>query len=1034
MNQRVLLNLPALIVISLTTLTSLTSLSLQADAQPARAAEESALLSNTRQLLFEGKRSGEGYWSSDGNKIIFQAEREQDNPFYQIYTLDLTTGDVMLVSTGTGKTTCAYFNWGKDNQEILFSSTHLDPTSLNKQQVEFELRETATTRRYSWDYDPMMHLFKSDADGGNRVQLTDEMGYDAEASFSPDGEFIAFSSTRSAYERELTPREQQWLENDPSYFGEIYIMRADGSDVTRLTNTPGYDGGPFFSPDGDRIIWRRFDESGYTADIFTMALDGSDVQRLTEFGAMSWAPYYHPSGDYVIFGSNKMGFANFELFMVDVAGEKEPQRVTFTDGFDSLPVFSPDGSRLLWTSNATSNRTSQLFLSNWDHEAALAMLDEAPSRGEGVVLSTPEVRAEEMEQKVAFLASEKLEGRMTGSVGMEETKDYLIKELIENGLEPLENTYRFSFEYVEGIDLTGENRFVVTKTGGAGHEGDGHEGAGHEGDGHEGDGHTGGAGHEGDGHEGAGHTGGAGHEGAGQAHAGAGQPVGAGQEVPLYDGYMPLPFSASGSVQGGLVFAGYGLKAPDEMDLDYDDYGTLDVEGKVVVVLNGTPAFLTDEQERAMLRYATQRYKAFHAKEQGAAGILFVDERQRRYDGPRSERTAQQAGILAVEIKSAVVDGWLEDQPQEDDTALTVEAIKAMYEAFNPHASTSFDLGMTGELAIGLETRMGTDENVVGMIYADNAEKTIMLGAHMDHLGYGETGSRATGEDQNRIHYGADDNASGTAMILEMAEYLAHMERENPGTLNYNIAVAFWSGEELGLIGSSDFAQTDANGLLPMEDVAAYLNFDMVGMLNENQLILQGLGSSDAWRPVIEKKNVLAGFNLSLTDDPYVPTDAMALYQAGVPVLSVFTGLHDHYHMPSDVPENLNYEGMKRIADFGLQILMEMNEDEAPVYEEVALNQAREGAMRGFSVYLGTIPDYASQEKGVKLSGVREGGPAAKAGLQGGDVIIRLAGKEMNDLYDYTYALGDLKPDVEVDVTILRKGEEMQLKITPEGR
>ena len=950
-----------------------------ADAQPTRAAEESLLLENTRQLLFEGKRSGEGYWSSDGNKIIFQAERETDNPFYQIYTLDLTTGDVALVSTGTGKTTCAYFNWGKNNEEILFSSTHLDPTSLNKQQVEFELRETATTRRYSWDYDPMMHLFTANADGSNRVQITDAMGYDAEASYSPDGEFIAFSSTRSAYEQDLTPREQQWLENDPSYFGEIYIMRADGSDVTRLTTTPGYDGGPFFSPDGERIIWRRFDEAGYTADIFTMALDGSDVQRLTEFGAMSWAPYYHPSGEYVIFGSNKMGFANFELFLVDVAGEKEPQRVTYTEGFDSLPVFSPDGSKLLWTSNATSNRTSQLFLSNWNHEAALALLEQAPPRGEGVVLSTPEVRADELEQKVAFLASEKLEGRMTGSVGMEETKDYLIKELIENGLEPLENTYRFPFDYVEGIELTGKNQMVVTELSGD-------------------------------------------------------QVVNSAVEVPLYEGYMPLPFSSNGSVQGEVVFAGYGLKAPEELDLGYDDYANLDVEDKIVVVLDGLPDFLTEQQERTMLRYATQRYKAFHAKEQGAAAILFVDERARPYSGPRNERTAQEAGILSAEIKSGVIDGWLDGRVQEDGSALTVEAIRGLFESFNPHATTSFSFGLTGELAVSLETRMGTDENIVGMIYAQNAEKTILLGAHMDHLGYGETGSRATGEARNTIHYGADDNASGTAMILEMAEYLAHMERENPGTLNYNIAVAFWSGEELGLIGSSDFAQTDAGGLLPMEQVAAYLNFDMVGMLNNNQLILQGLGSSDAWRPVIEKKNVMAGFTLSLSDDPYVPTDAMALYQAGVPVLSVFTGLHDHYHMPTDVAENLNYEGMERIADFGLQILMEMNGDDAPVYKAVQMNETQQGAMRGFSVYLGTIPDYASQVKGVKLSGVREGGPAAKAGLRGGDIIIRMAGKEMNDLYDYTYALGDLKPDVEVDVTILRDGEELQLKITPEGR
>ena len=141
------------------------------------------------------------------------------------------------------------------------------------------------------------------------------------------------------------PREQKQLETDPSYFGEIYIMRADadGSGVRRLTNVPGYDGGPFFSPDGKRIIWRRFDERGVIADVWTMNLDGTDQRQITDFGAMSWAPYIHPSGRYILFASNKLGFENFEVFMVDIDGTKEPVRVTYSDGFDGLPVPSPDG-------------------------------------------------------------------------------------------------------------------------------------------------------------------------------------------------------------------------------------------------------------------------------------------------------------------------------------------------------------------------------------------------------------------------------------------------------------------------------------------------------------------------------------------------------------------------------------------------------------------------------------------------------------------------------------------------------------------
>src|SRR5436189_1364813 len=155
-------------------------------------------------------------------------------------------------------------------------------------------------------------------------------------------------------------------------------MNADGSDQRRLTSSLGYDGGPFFSPDGRRIIWRRFDEKGVTADIFTMKLDGSDVRRLTDFGSMSWAPYYHPSGQYVIFTSNKLGFSNFELYLVDAQGEREPVRVTYTDGFDGLPVFSPDGNRLCWTSGRTADGKSQLFLADWNDAAVRSAISAAP--------------------------------------------------------------------------------------------------------------------------------------------------------------------------------------------------------------------------------------------------------------------------------------------------------------------------------------------------------------------------------------------------------------------------------------------------------------------------------------------------------------------------------------------------------------------------------------------------------------------------------------------------------------------------------
>jgi Tol biopolymer transport system component len=346
-------------------------------------AEESAytekdFLSRPRRLTVEGRRAGEGYFSPDGRKMVFESEREPGNPFYQIYELDLTTGETKRLSPGKGKTTCAFFQGSTGN--VLFGSTHHDPRSEDLQKEELEMRAAGKERRYAWDYDPEMEIYVYQAASGELKRLTEIMGYDAEASYSPDGDWIVFSSMRDAYTRELTSEEKKILEINPAYFAEIYIMRADGSGATRLTRTPGYDGGPVFFPNGERIIFRRFDAEGLIADIFSIKPDGTDVRRITDFSSMSWAPYVHPSGEYVFFASNKLGFENFEIFLVDTEGTKEPVRITYTDGFDGLPVPSPDGEQLSWTSNRGSGGGGQIFLAQWNHEKALEALKASPPR------------------------------------------------------------------------------------------------------------------------------------------------------------------------------------------------------------------------------------------------------------------------------------------------------------------------------------------------------------------------------------------------------------------------------------------------------------------------------------------------------------------------------------------------------------------------------------------------------------------------------------------------------------------------------
>ena len=333
---------------------------------------EDQFLSNTQQLITESLRSGEGYFSADGSRFIFQSEVPGDNPFYQIYVRDLATGATNRVSPGIGLTTCSWIHPTLDR--VMFSSTHEDPDALNKQAEEIRIRESGVERPYGWDYDRHYEIYQANADGSNIINLTNSDGYDAEGSYSSDGSKILFASNREAYSRTLTQAEQKLFDDDSSYFMDLFVMDADGSNVKQLTNSPGYDGGPFFSPDNSEVVWRRFNPDGNSAEIWTMDIDGGNQRQLTSDAMVAWGPYYHPSGDYIIYSSNVLGHANFELFLIDSEGTNTPVRVTNTDGTDILPVFSPDGSKLAWSTTRTPNGTSQIHMGDWNHGRALELL------------------------------------------------------------------------------------------------------------------------------------------------------------------------------------------------------------------------------------------------------------------------------------------------------------------------------------------------------------------------------------------------------------------------------------------------------------------------------------------------------------------------------------------------------------------------------------------------------------------------------------------------------------------------------------
>jgi len=952
---------------------------------------EAQFLSRVRQLTLDGRRSGEGYFSPDGKHIIFQSEREKHNPFYQIYTMDMQSGDVARVSPGHGKTTCAFFRPNCD--EVLFASSHVDPKVKTKQKAELDFRASGKTRRYSWDYDEHMDIFSFKRDGTQPKRLTEAHGYDAEGAYSPDGKKIVFCSIRNAYGKaKLTEKEQARLKIDASYFGEIYIMNADGSGQKRLTKMKGYDGGPFFSPDGKRIIWRHFTEKGDTADIFTMRIDGTDIRRLTDFKAMSWAPYYHPSGKYVVFASNKLGFSNFEVYLVDAEGKREPIRATHTDGFDGLPVFSPNGMQLMWTSTRTADKQSQLFIARWNHTAALAALGKAPKRAAVVevdasvfIESCESGKAHELEadiseadikKQIEIVASDAFEGRDTSSEGIRKARDYIIDRLKTLGLKPADKegtyTHRMSFKY--GVDIIkGKNELVITGK-------DGKE-----------------------------------------------------SKFEIGKDFNPMAFSVNNTVESEVVFAGYGLGVAGKPGVGYDSYAGLNCTNKMVLVLRYVPEDVKPERRRQLMSSAALQRKATLARKHGAKGVIIVA-------GPNSDnagklipvnyiRRSASSGVVAISGNHKLADNLLAAAEKGN-----LKKIQTGLDKENPHAPFGFEMpGVKIRVTSALKQVQRHDKNIIAILppgVKTDSPEYVMIGAHYDHLGYNDGSINPKGGNPGRIHNGADDNGSGTVTLLELAAWLAEERKKHPEKFKRGIIFCWWTGEELGLIGSAQYAK---NPLIPFKQVSAYVNLDMVGRLKNNKLIVQGLGTSSVWKKIIEKRNVAAGFSLKLENAPPRNTDNGSIDPKGVPSLAIFTGLHKDYHKPTDDPATLNYEGMERIAQFTGRILLDLaGEMKRPDY--IKVKQGSAPARGNLNAYTGVIPDYSSEVDGLQITSASAGGPAAKAGIKAGDIVIKFDGKDIKNIYDYTAVLGAIKAGKETKITVLRDKKKLELKITPTVR
>ena len=573
---------------------------------------------------------------------------------------------------------------------------------------------------------------------------------------------------------------------------------------------------------------------------------------------------------------------------------------------------------------------------------------------------------------VETLASPRFEGRLAGSNGERLAADYIVSELQKIGAKPLpgQQDFREPFEFTAGTSDAGSSIDIT-------------------------------------------------HE----------PPPGVVSGI--VTGVRALSFSDNGDVTGPAVFVGYGIVVPESQGFAYDSYATLDVKDKVVVVLRYFPEDADAKTKGILARYADLRYKAMAARQHGAKAMIVVTGPHSPNAGELAPMTFDTAiagsGIAAVSVTGEVAEKLFAGVP---DKPLAV-AQKSLDDA-NPHA-TGFALpNTTVHVHAAVERERRTGHNVLAYLPAtvpvtSVAKPWVAIGAHYDHLGRGEAGNTlADKDDAKRVHLGADDNASGSAAVLSIAGALAKQPRHR------NVLIGFWSGEELGLLGSAAFAAAPP---LPLDRVAAYLNFDMVGRMQDNKLTVQATGTSPAWTKLLEQANVPAGFSLLVQEDPYQPTDVSTFNSASVPSLTFFTGVHADYHKPSDTPDKIDYEDLDRVVDFAAAIVRKLEDAaDAPQFTKVEQTMQTGAGRAGARVYTGTIPDYSTEVKGLLLSGVVGGGPAEAAGLRKGDVIVEIAGQTIANIYDYTYALDVLKIGQPSKVVYLRNGERHETTLTPAAR
>jgi len=568
---------------------------------------------------------------------------------------------------------------------------------------------------------------------------------------------------------------------------------------------------------------------------------------------------------------------------------------------------------------------------------------------------------------VRFLASDDMKGRATGSPELDECAAYIAKQFRAMHLQPIDGkSYYQDFDVTTSAKLGSHNRMSIE-------------------------------------------------EGAKRA------------AFTLQQDFVPLNLSSPGEVSAPLAFAGYGITAPE---YNYDDYNGIDAKGKIVVILRHEPQEFDDKsifEGKVYTAHSQIFAKATNAKIHGARAIIFVNDvpahpkDKDELDAFGTTEGPANAGIGFVQITFAAASQWFKDAGKN------LEDIEKGIDADLKPRSFDFPSGTRVDLNVDVKRETKRVHNV-GAYWPGETNEYVIIGAHYDHLGLGGQFSLAPSL-TGTIHHGADDNASGTAGVIELAHWFSGQPKHKRGILFLTFA-----GEELGLLGSSYYVNHPE---LPLENAVAMINLDMIGRVRDQKIFIGGVGTGTTFQKLIDQASGQYHYHSDLSEAGYGSSDHTSFTTKQVPVLFFFSGLHADYHKPSDTWDKIDApEAVKLLAMISGVMTRLADDPGRPTFVRVADPHpviadanAHSGKLSGYGPDFGSIPDFTELPNGVRFADIRPGSPAAKAGLKAGDILTEFDGKPIQNLYDFTYALRAKKPGETVLVKVIRANQTIEANV-----